>query len=277
MKIKKGNWKINLKSFFRIEFKGIVPKITIHEKFEKIVKWILRLLSLIGILTSFISFDYITGIIISLLIFVIERILEKIIFEYTIFYIPTFPDFDIKYEKWLSTGYYILEEEDRHLLLEGSYSYMGPLYEDKEYAEKFFSFIKSWNNFESFDKENNINISIIIENNKQYSMYLYPNYSQHILDKFFKKHKKNLALEKYGKTQQELVMQFVFWYKNLNQGDFFHRFIEDYKISKHFYFVPFYLENNNLNMIKELKILKTQIKIKNRNEINKNEIEYHYN
>lgn len=277
MKIKKGNWRIDLRSFFRIEFKGIVPKITIHEKFEKIVKWSLRILSLIGILTSFISFDYFTGIIITVLIFVIEQILEKVIFEYTIFYIPTFPDFDIEYEKWLSTGYYILEEENRHLLLEGNYSFMGPLYEDKEYAAKFFNFIKSWNNFESSDKENNINISIIIENNKKYTMYLYPNYSQKILDNFFNKYKKELALEKYGKTQQELVMQFIFWHKNLNQGNFFHRFIEDFKISKHFYFVPFYLENDNAKMIEELKILKTQIKIKNRSDVKNNEIEYHYN
>ncbi len=276
MKIRKGNWKINLKSLIRIEFKKYIPRIIIHEKFEKYVKWILRTLSFIGIATSFLTLDYVTGIYVTILIFLVEQFFERTIFEYTVFYIPDFPKFEIEYEQWLSTGYYILNQEERHQLLEGLHSFMGPLYEEKEYAEKFFNFIKSWNNGESTDPNNLINISIINEEQNKYTMYLYPNYSQEMINNYFNKYKRALALEKFGKQQQELVMHFVFWHRNLTKGDFFNRFIEDFQISKAFYFVPFYLENEQLKMIDELRIEKYHIKIKSRSELKPNEIEYIY-
>lgn len=276
MKIRKGNWKIDLKSLIRIEFKNYIPRIIVHEKFEKYVKWVLRILSIIGIATSFLTFDYLTGIIITIAIFIVEQFFERTIFEYTIFYLPDFPKFDIEYEQWLSTGYYVLNEEERHQLLDGLHSFMGPLYQDKEYAEKFFSFIKSWNNGENTDPNNLINISIIHEEQNKYTMYLYPNYSQEMIDNYFSKYKGALALEKFGKQQQELVMHFVFWHRNLTKGDFFHRFLEDFRITNTFYFVPFYLDNGQLQAIDDLRIEKNHIKIKSRVDLKPNEIEYIY-
>lgn len=276
MKIRKGNWKIDLRSFVRFQMNGKIPKLIIHEKFEIYVKWILRGLSFIGIATAFITLDYVTGILVTLVIFIVEQILERTIFEYTIFFIPEFPDFEIEYDKWLSTGYYVLQEEERYLLLDGLHSFMGPLYEDREYAEKFFNFIKSWNNYDINDNDNLINISIIIEENNRYTMYFYPNYSKNKLEKYFSKYKQKLALEKFGKQQQEFIMQFIFWHRNLTQGEFFHRFIEDYNITGEFYFVPFYLEGDELLKLDHLKIKKKQIKIKSRKDLQVNEIEYIY-
>lgn len=276
MKIRKGNWRISIRSLIRIEVNNYIPKIIIHEKFENKVKWILRILSVIGIATSFFTFDYSTGIVITIFIFIVEQFLERAIFEYSIFFVPNFPDFKIEYEQWLSTGYYVLNAEERYHLLDGLYSYMGPLYKDKEYAENFFNFIKSWNNGEDKDLNNLINISIIHENQNKYTMYLYPNYSQEKLNNYFSKYKEALALKKFGKKQQELVFQFIFWHNNLNKGDFFYRFIEDFQISKTFYFAPFYFEDNQLKTIEKLRIEKYHIKIKSRAELKSNEIEYIY-
>ena len=276
MKIRRGNWKIDTKSLVRIEFKNYIPRIVIKKKFQKYVKWTLRLLSFVGIATAFLTFDYITGIIITLTIFIVEQFFERTIFEYTVFYFPEFPEFDIEYEQWLSTGYYLLSDDERYQLLDGFLNFIGPLYEKKEYAEKFFSFIKSWNNGENTDPNNRINISIIHEENNKYTMYLYPNYSQETLDKYFAKYKGSLALEKFGKQQQELVMHFVFWHRNLTKGNFFHRFIEDFQVSKTFYFVPFYLKDEQPIPIDELRIKKNHIKIKSRVDLEPNEIEYIY-
>jgi hypothetical protein len=276
MKIRKGNWRISIRSLIRIEVNNYIPKIIIHEKFENKVKWILRILLVIGIATSFFTFDYSTGIVITIFIFIVEQFLERAIFEYSIFFVPNFPDFKIEYEQWLSTGYYVLNAEERYHLLDGLYSYMGPLYKDKEYAENFFNFIKSWNNGEDKDLNNLINISIIHENQNKYTMYLYPNYSQEKLNNYFSKYKEALALKKFGKKQQELVFQFIFWHNNLNKGDFFYRFIEDFQISKTFYFAPFYFEDNQLKTIEKLRIEKYHIKIKSRAELKSNEIEYIY-
>jgi hypothetical protein len=240
------------------------------------VKWILRILSFVGIATSFLTFDYLIGIIITIAIFIVEQFFERTIFEYTIFYFPEFPKFEIEYEQWLSTGYYVLNDNERHQLLDGFLNFMGPLYQEKKYAEKFFSFIKSWNDGENTDPNNRINISIIHEENNKYTMYLYPNYSQETLDKYFAKYKGALALEKFGKQQQELVLHFVFWHRNLTKGNFFHRFIEDFQISNTFYFVPFYLDGEQPIPIDELRIRKNHIKIKSRVDLEPNEIEFIY-
>jgi hypothetical protein len=52
MKIKVRNWKVDLSTLFRVEWRKPFPKIVIHEKFEKYVKWTLRILTVIGIGTS---------------------------------------------------------------------------------------------------------------------------------------------------------------------------------------------------------------------------------
>ena len=86
-----------------------------------------------------------------------------------------------------------------------------------------------------------------------------------------------MALEKYGKNQQEMVMQTMFWKKNISKGSFFYQFIDDLKISNEFYFAPSYLNANRQPvLIEELKILKNEIKIKKRNELTNEDIEFHF-
>lgn len=274
MKFKKGNWKIDSKSLIRLEWNNKIPKLVIHEKYENIVKWILRTLSFIGIITAFLTFSYITGIIITLLIFVIEQFFEKTIFEYSIFYLFPIPDFDIEYEKWLTSGYFIIG--DKKLLKQGYQNHFGPAYEDKNYAIKFFSYLREWNYNLDTDFENNICISLIIENETKYSTYFYPNSNRKQLEDYFMNYKEKMALKKYGKRQQEMIMQMIFWKRNQNQGTFFKEFINDLKDSSEYFFAPFYIENEKPIIIEELKILKKNIKVKNRNELTNRDIEYHY-
>lgn len=254
MHIKKGNWRIDTKSLINIEWTGILPKLIIHERYENLIKWILRILTFIGIAISFITLDYITGIISSLLLFAFEQFLEKAVFEYTLFYIQPLPDFDIEYERWLTTGYFIMQ--DKSYLSKGYLNHIGPAYNDKEYAEKFFNYLRSWNDNLDEDQLNNINISIIIEDEQHYTMYFYPNQNKEEIENYFTKYKKKLALEKYGKRQQELIMQVIFYHKNLEQGSFFKSFIRDLEINPNFFFAPFYIENDNIVMIENQKILK---------------------
>lgn len=274
MHIKKGNWKIDTRTLINVEWKGIIPKLIIHEKFEKIITWTLRVLTFIGIATSFLTLPYEVSIIISILLFLIEQFFEKTLFEYTLFYIQPLPNFDIEYERWITTGYFLMQE--KKYLLQGHLNYIGPAYNDKNYAEKFFTYIKSWNNNLDEDNQNNINISIILENEKYYTMYFYPNQNKEEINHFFSKYKNSLALEKYGKRQQEMVMQIIFYHKNLEQGLFFKNFISDLKITEEFFFAPFFIEGDNILMIDDLKIKKTAIKVKHRKDVKKNEIEFHH-
>ncbi|RXG17817.1 hypothetical protein DSM03_101516 [Leeuwenhoekiella aestuarii] len=273
MKFRFGNWRIDSKSLVRIHWKKYYPKLVVHEKFEKHVKWIMRILTAIGIITSFLILPYWAGIVITLLLFGIEQLFEHTIFEYSIMALQPFPDFDIEYDQWLTNGYFLLNPEiDDH---EGYLNYFGPAYADKGYAIKFFNYIRSWNQNKDVDEENNICISFIIESDVSYSTYLYANTERKWLDPMFANYKESMKLEKYGKQQQELILQMVFW-KNLKmkEGMFFHKFRNQQKSNEPFYFAPFVAETSQ--PIEELKVWKTHFKIKGRSELTPSEIEYHH-
>lgn len=276
MKIKLGDWKVDTSTFIRIEWNKPYPKLVLHEKFEKGVKWILRILTLIGITTSILTLPLIYSLLLSIILALIGQFFERIIFEYSVFYISPLPDFDIDDSQWLTSGYLLLNGENRKLLTEGYHNHFGPAYKDKNYAIRFFNYLRGWNDNQSIDFNNNICVSIIIENDEKYSVYLYPNIHEKKLDEYFPKYKKDMALKKYGKQQQELVMQILFGKKNINQGNFFKQFIDDLKVSNEYYFTPFYVDNGNSIIIEELKILKSAIKIKNRNDLTIKDLEYHF-
>jgi hypothetical protein len=52
MKIKVGDWKVDSKTLFRVEWRKTFTKVILHEKIENKVKWTLRILTVIGIGTS---------------------------------------------------------------------------------------------------------------------------------------------------------------------------------------------------------------------------------
>lgn len=275
MKFRLGNWKVDSKSLVRLQWKKYYPKLIVHEKFEKPVKWVLRILTVIGIATSFLTLPYWGGIIMTFVLFGIEQFLERTLFEYSVMILQPFPDFEIEYDQWLTNGYLLLNPEiENH---DGYLNYFGPAYADKDYAIKFFNYIRSWNQDNDKDEENNICISFIIESDVSYSTYLYANPDRKWLDPMFSEYQKSMQLEKYGKQQQSMVMQMVFW-KNLKmkQGMFFHQFREQQKNDEPFYFVPFYLENGNPIPVQELRVWKTDYKIKGRSELTPNEIEFYH-
>ena len=275
MKFRVGNWKVDSKSLVRLQWKKYYPKLIVHEKFEKLVKWVLRILTVIGITTSFLSLPNWGGIIMALVLLGIEQILERTLFEYSVIIFQSFPDFEIEYDQWLTNGYLLQDQEIKNKY--GYLNYFGPAYSDKEYAIKFFNYIRSWNQDHNKDEENNICISFIIESDLSYTTFLYANTDRKWLDTMFSEYQKSMQLEKYGKQQQSMVMQMVFW-KNLKmkQGMFFHQFRHLQKNDEPFYFIPFYIDNEKPVPIEELKIWKTKYKIKRRSELKENEIEFYH-
>ena len=58
---------------------------------------------------------------------------------------------------------------------------VGIVFKDKEAGEKVFKCISAWNNLEQVDMENNNNLSFIVENDKDYSTYIYPSVNREII------------------------------------------------------------------------------------------------
>lgn len=275
MKIKVGNWKVDLTTLIRIEWRKPFPKIVIHEKFEKYVKWTLRVLTFIGIGTSLVSLPPIYSLLLSVGLLLIEQFFEKILFEYTVFIVQPFPDFKIEYDQWLTNGY--LFPNPQYKQEYNLFNHFGPAYKDKKYAIDFFTYLKSWNQDSENDIDNNICLSFVIEDDKSYTTYLYANPNRKWLDEMFNDYREKTKYDKYGKNQQSMVMQMIYW-KNLKLVDtsLFPKFLEEQKADEKFYFVPFYLANDRPVAIEELKIAKYKYQIRNRKDLTKNDTEYHH-
>jgi len=271
----KGKWKISFKSLISIRWQSHLPRLIIHEKYEKFVNWFLRILTVFGIISSLITFPiwYIT-LLFAIVLFLIEQFFEKSIFQYTSIYVQPMPDFKYDPEEWKGMAFSFPQDPDQKLL-----NIVGCAFATEEYAHKFFKLLKAWNYGEDEDKDNNIYLSFIVESEKEYSVYLYPNPERKTVDQFFEKAEDSQKYEKYGKEHQKLIMHKVFCkifpYRGNSQLKIF---IEKQSFDQPFWLKPFIMkENGQIEMVfNENAILKYHYKFKNRYELNKSEYEYQH-
>lgn len=273
--MKKGKWRISLKSLVWMRWQNHLPRLVIHEKYEHHVKWILRILGIIAIASSLLAFEawYVKLPFASVLL-LIEQFLERGIFQYTSIYFQPFPSFTVEGEKWTDMGFAYPENPQPNEL-----NVIGPVFSDKEYARNFFNLLRDWNYQQSEDKDNNICLSFILESEKQYSVYFYPNLKRETIAPFFKEAEEQQKYEKYGKEHQQLVAQMIFCKVfRYGEGLGLKRFLEIQSEDKPFWLKPFIIKvDRTFEMIwEEEPILKYHFKCKKRKELNKDEVEYQH-
>ena len=101
-----GKWKMKLRSVISIRWKLPLPRLVIHEKYERGVKWILRTLAAFGIVSSVIAFStWHYSLTFALLVFAFEQFFERAIFKYTVIYIQPMPDFRYDPKQWLGMAF----------------------------------------------------------------------------------------------------------------------------------------------------------------------------
>lgn len=272
MKIKiKGGLKVELNTLVRLQWKGLLPVLTIHERFEKSVIWILRGLTIIGIATSLVSIDeWYLSLGLALILLGIEQFFERTVFEYTTIVMLPLPDFDIDYSQWQTNGFLVSNDSTVNP------SYMGPAFRDKDYAIRFFNYLMSWNWDRNVDDENTIVVSFVIEPDEKYTTYLYSNPGNKNLDKTFEKEAKKNALSKYGKRQQKLFTQMIFRRTlDFKDGYLIKQFLDAQAPESKFYLFPCVVSGDGgaPEYLYDYAILKFQYRIKNRSEIGKNDVE----
>lgn len=275
MKIRvNSNLTIDSRTLMRIEWKGIIPRLVVHEKFEKHLKWALRILTLLGILSGLLAFDkWYFGLIPGSVLVLIEQFIEKSIIEFTSIIIQPPPNFRIEYNQWKTNGFMIPKIRDEEIL-----PHFGPTYKDEVYATNFFNYVRSWVNNDAFDDlENNIVVSIVIEPDHRYTTYLYANPERSRLNDQFEILGEDQRIEKYGKNQQRLVAQMYYW-KTLDfkKGYHIEKFLEFYKNGDPYYLTPSLVEPFNLppTFLTDLSIKKYELKVKKRQEVGKRDPEY---
>lgn len=269
----KGKWKIKRKSLISVRWQKHLPRLVIHEKYEKTTKWFLRILTACAIISSVIAFPiWYISLSVAIVLFLIEQFFEKSIFQYTTIYVHPMPDFTYDPKEWKAMAFAFPQDSDPRLL-----NVVGCAFATEEYAHKFFKLLKAWNYGEAEDKNNNICLSFIVENEKKYSVYLYPNPKRRTVDQFFQEAEEFQKYEKYGKEHQRLTMQMIFSerfpYGATSQ---LKMFIEKQSLDRPFWLKPFIVKENGESemLYSEDPVLKYHYKFKNSHELNKNEIEY---
>ena len=254
-------------------------KLILHEKYEKAIKYILRTLTIIGIASSILTLPIHLSLILSILLVLIEQTLERTGFMFNTLFIQPIPKpEDLKKAGWYANifGFVQGNVADKKFLI-------GLVFKNKEAGEKIFKCISAWNNLEKFDMEDNIKLSFIIENDKDYSTYLYPSSNRGAIKKFESKIRKNG--KQHNKLIYTLVMCKVFPY---GKKSHFYKFKEEYKNfnlftingkpqeQKQFTLQGFYSSNGKMVPLDNPPIEKFHLKIKERKDLTKKDTEYEH-
>ncbi|MCU1804768.1 hypothetical protein NVV31_05070 [Cytobacillus firmus] len=179
------------------------------------------------------------------------------------------PLFDYKPEEWLAMIYGWPPE-----VKPDSTFLIGFAFKTKEYAREFFDLLRSYNQGEDVDTEDNIRFSLITENLQDYSVYIYPSTDRENVKKFA-----DDSVKEFGDDVQLLIANLTmckpFPY---GEGSTFKRFKEIYIEGNPIELRAFVLKNGNVpEQIEDIKpIIKHKIKIKHRKLLTKDELEYQH-
>lgn len=188
----------------RLRWGKWLPRPFLHEKYEKKVVWTLRILTAFGIATSIISLPWQQSLLLAIVLFGIDYFLEKTLFYYTSIYVQPLADFTYDSKKWVANCFVSIGEPPSP----SSKKIVGLVFNDEEYAAKFFEMLRSWNYGSNEDKEGNICLSFITDEDMYY-VYLYPSFDRKSIKTTHAKLKDENALSKYGKEHFGLIMSLI--------------------------------------------------------------------
>ena len=268
-------WHNKRKTLITLRWKRGIPRLIIHEKYERLTKWSLRILALIGIATSigFIPTWYL-NLLLAITFVGIEQFLERAVFLYTIFYLQPLPDFkwDIGKE-WVGMGFAFPVPKNK-----GELNVAGPVFKSESCAHEFFELLRKWNYGHQEDRDNNICVSLVTVADG-YFAFIYPNLRRHIVKNTFSEIERAKKLEKYGKEPQEFVVQSIFCrHITYASNSMFNRFSQEQNEGQPYWLQPFIQKSDGSSIIlfSEDPTLKFHVKIRTRGELERHEVEYQH-
>ena len=272
--MKAGNWDVSIRSLISVHWKNHLPRLVLHEKFERHVKWTARAIAAAAILCSVIAFPaWYFSLAFAVLMFLIEQFVERCIFEFTSIYVQPMPDFALKTEEWKGMAFAFPQEPDPKLL-----NVVGCAFATPEYAHKFFELLRDWNYRKKEDRDNNICLSFILHGDTHYITFFYPNPDRSTVKDFFDAAEDVQKLKKYGKTHQRLVMHMVLGKRFPYMDDAKLKvFVQNQSADRPFWLKPFLMhDDGSLElMYDEEPILKHEFKFKAKEDLTPQEYEYH--
>jgi hypothetical protein len=257
-----------VKSLFSVEIRRGIPRLILHEKYERTVKWALRAFALVGIIIGGVSFSaWYYGVAAAIGILAVQQFFERSVFEYTAILVTPMP-FKYVPDQWISMAFGFARNR-------GNPDLVGPAFQDKSYAQEILDVMRSWNYQRPEDAENYIQLSFILEPNDQYSTYIYPSTRRPSSEKFFKDYENQQAIGKQGKRLMRLIFFFVFCKMfPLESDSLFLRFHERNSGLGPFLLTTFFQEGDSYTPLVDGAVLKFEYKCKRRDHLVKGEYEF---
>lgn len=199
--LRKAQVKINyVRSKIDIVIRNRYPHIKINEKYQKKAKWIIRIITFIGISSTVVSFSkWYYSILFSIILFIVEQLFEQIIFSQNILLVQPMPKL-WDGSKWT-------------LMLYGTNKksfFLGFGFTDKIIGREFFDTLLAWNNNELVNRYN-IQLTLVQEDKSNYSVYAYPTIYRDFITSNIKQFEKDFdKKENAGKELSVYVQQLLF-------------------------------------------------------------------
>lgn len=268
-------WHNRRKTLITLRWDRGIPRLVIHEKYEKHAKWFLRILTLIAIVTSigFIPIWHVS-LLLAIILVGIEQFLERAVFLYTIFYFTPLPNFNWNIgEEWEAMGFAFPVTKNKREL-----NVMGPVFRSVSCAQEFFQLLHEWNYNEVEDRDNNVCVSLITVDDGYYT-FIYPNLLRRTVQETFSEIEEISMLEKYGKESQKFIVQQIFCkHFTYASNSMFNRFSQEQTNDKPYWLQPFKQNpDGSVGILFSVEpILKFHVKIGERSKLNQVDIEYQY-
>ncbi len=259
------------RSFVSVEFRRWIPRLRIIEKYESPVKWTLRAITVVGIVSGAIAFRWYVGLAAAAGLAAVEQVLERVVFLYTSLYVQPMPRFNYIPDEWL--GMVFGQPADPN-----APEVVAPIFRTELYAREFFRLLQAWNYNEVEDRDNNVCVSFIIEDSESYSVYLYPSTERRSITEFSQRVENEALREKPGKEHFQLVIQFMFCHMfNYNADSHFERFRRRQRPDRPLCLSVAVKRNGEGELLRDAgRILKFHWKIKERRELTRDDMEYEH-
>lgn len=205
--VRKGDWKISLRSLVSVRWQRGIPRLRVHEKYETAVKWIMRVLTLVGIASALVSMPPLAGVVLAVVLLAIEQFFERAVFEYTTIYVLPMPDFAFDSASWIEMAYALPADPDGYSDATLP-SYCMLVFDNYDQAAGVMRLLRAWASGPHGDDVDNLVVSFIWEEFGGYSVYVYPDLERRELERVFEETRLLQIEEKLTKQQQGLVMFF---------------------------------------------------------------------
>jgi len=255
---------------YGLRFESRQLKIVIPERHASIVKNLSRGLLLLSIVFSFAVISPPYSVVVSLLLIVLEQLLERVVFSYIAAVLIEFPSLEL-WNRAKFLGSYFTSQPGGQTTCT-----VGMFFANESAAREVFEYVSGWNHGKEDDLGINeqVCVSFVINERKDaYAMFVYPNPEQETL----KKYQDALKTEEQHRDKEQIalvgMMIMCKVFPNYSTSGF-RVFQNHYRSGGQYLLSPFVLVENIPRPITGAKrILKDRIKIKRVEELERIDIE----